>query len=136
MAKESIKTSTYGQPEVFSFIRRNSPKGAGPYNTGTGAGFEAGDWGINHLSSDIEFGLRNGTTYGGAIPSKKIESGHWIFYSERTIRSSKKSNSWDRMVGPECGGIDMDRIKGTAKVYLYKKDSSCGTAPHLAGKNG
>ena len=76
MAKDSIKTSTSGQPEVFSFIRRNSPKGAGPYNIGTGAGFEAGDWAINHLSSDIEFELRNGTTYGGAIPSKKIESGH------------------------------------------------------------
>ena len=133
MAKESIKISTSGQPEVFSFIRRNSPKGAGPYNIGTGAGFEAGDWAINHLSSDIEFGFRNGTTYGGAIPSKKIESGHWIFYSERTIRSSKKSKNWDRMVDLECGGMDIIG-NGTAKVYLYKKDSSCGTAPHLAGK--
>ena len=138
MAKESIKISTSGQPEVFSFIRRNSPKGAGPYNIGTGAGFEAGDWAINHLSSDIEFGFRNGTTYGGAIPSKKIESGHWIFYSERTIRSSKKSKNWDRYVNQECGGM-VTSANGTAKVYLYKSkigygSRSCGDRPEMAGK--
>ena len=37
------------------------------------------------------------------------------------------------MVDLECGGMDIIG-NGTAKVYLYKKDSSCGTAPHLAGK--
>ena len=130
MAKESIKISTSGQSEVFSFIRRNSPKGAGPYNTGTGAGFEAGDWAITGGSS---FGIDSRGQPTGPSSYAKSE-GHWIFYSERTIRSSKKSNSWDRMVGPECGGIDMDRIKGTAKVYLYKKRSSCSLTPDIAGK--
>lgn len=121
MSLKSINISESDGIQTFSFIRRNSPKGAGPYNTGTGAGFEGGDYAITGSSSI------------GLDPSTKNEFGHWIFYSERTIRSSKKSKNWDRIVGLECGGMEING-KGTAKIYLYKKDSSCGKTPGIAGK--
>ena len=126
MAKKSIKTSTSDQSEVFSFIRRNSPKGAGPYNIGTGDGDEWGDW------------VFTASAAGPGVPGKFTQSGHWYFYSERTIRSSKKSKNWDRYVNQECGGM-VTSANGTAKVYLYKSkigwgSRSCGDRPEMAGK--
>ena len=105
MAKKSIKTNTSDQSEVFSFIRRNSPKGAGQYNIGTGDGDEWGDW------------VFTASAAGPGVPGKFTQSGHWYFYSERTIRSSKKSKNWDRYVNQECGGM-VTSANGTAKVYL------------------
>ena len=121
MSEESINISTSDRSSSFSFIQRNSPKGAGQFNVGTGSGFDAGDWAITHSSGSV------------GQPSDQKVSGHWSFFSERTIRSSKKSKHWDRIVGLECGGMEING-KGTAKVYLYKKDNSCGRTPTPVGK--
>ncbi|WP_413442090.1 hypothetical protein [Synechococcus sp. MIT S1220] len=121
MSEESINISTSDRSSSFSFIRRNSPKGAGQFNVGTGSGFDAGDWAITHSSGSV------------GQPSDQKVSGHWSFFSERTIRSSKRPKNWDQFVDLECGGLEISG-KGTAKIFLYKKDSDCGKSPGTAGK--